>query len=98
MIKRIEGVPGRHCIEADHAAGEPERHTVIEHDSDILSGSMEVFDEATQHAAALGKQTRVEGPAGEATAAEVFVDQNPHGVPRETAWLSSEKVCSAIPV
>jgi hypothetical protein len=26
------------------------------------------------------------------------VDQNPHGVPRETVWLSSEEVCSAIPV
>jgi hypothetical protein len=98
MIKRIEGVPGRHSIESDHAAGESERHPVIEYDSDILSGSMEVFHEATQHAAALGQQTRVEGPAGEATAAEVFVDQNPHGAPRKPVWLSSDKVCSEFPV
>jgi len=87
MIKRIKGVLGRHSIESDHAAGEPDRHTVIEHDSDILSGGMEVFDEATQHAATRGKQTGVERPAAEATAAEVFVDQNPHAAPRETVWL-----------
>ena len=98
MIKRIKGVLGRHCIESDDAAGEPERHTVIEHDSDILSGGMEVFDEATQHATTRGKQTGVERPAGEATAAEVFVDQNPHAAPRETVWLSSEDVCSDLPV
>ena len=71
---------------------------MIEYDSDILSGSVEVFHEATQHATALGQQTRVEGPAGEATAAEVFVDQNPHGAPREPVWLLGEKVCSDIPV
>jgi hypothetical protein len=95
MIKGIKGGLGRHSIESDHTAGEPERHAVIEHDSDILSGGMEVFDEATQHAATRGKQTRVEGPAGEATAAEVFVDQNPHGEPRDTVWLSIKKVCSS---
>jgi len=98
MIKRIEGVLGRHSIEDDHTAGEPERHAAVEHDSDILSGGMEIFDEASQHAAARGKQTRIEGPAGEATAAEVFVDQNPHGEPGETVWLSSEKVCFGFPV
>ena len=59
---------------------------------------MEVFHEAAQHASALGKQTRVEGPAGEATAAKVFVDQNPHAAPRETVWLSSEKVYSSFSV
>jgi hypothetical protein len=63
-----------------------------------MSGGMEVFDEATQHAATRGKQTRVERPAGEATAAEVFVDQNPHAAPRETVWLSSDKACFDFPV
>jgi hypothetical protein len=53
---------------------------------------MEVFDEATQHAAALGKQTRVEGPAGEATAAEVFVNENPHGAPYEKSVSLAERL------
>jgi hypothetical protein len=82
-IERIEGLPGRHRITRDDSTGKPDGHSAVEHDGDILSGGMEVFHETAQHATTLGEKARVEGPAGEATAAKVFVDQNPHDASRE---------------
>jgi hypothetical protein len=63
-----------------------------------VASGVKIFHEVAEHAAALGEKFRVERVACQAAAAEVFVDQNPHGEPRETVWLLGRKVCCGFPV
>jgi len=63
---------------------------------------MEVFHDATQHARTCREEVRVGGLAGKAAGAEVFVDENPHGVVCEALFCSfcswRDRPIAAVPV